>query len=152
MTSSHNDRPNQEGPPHGPGFTVKYGPSKFENSSNRAFENSSTSTTAAGHGSHPTHDNKDVSGVSLPGMRTGPQNDDLEGDKTRPYAEGEVMNAQKEKRHAGWGEEGSFTRDLDRMKREQQLMREEIESERTAGINVDGGAGNRLYNEGLDEA
>ncbi|RFU29194.1 hypothetical protein B7463_g7125, partial [Scytalidium lignicola] len=151
MSTSQNHHSVNTAPPYGPPPAVHYGPSKREVTSNTAFEGTSTSTTAAGHGSHPTHDNKDISSVSLPGVRIGPQNEDLEGDKMRPIDDGQVMNAQLEKKNAGWGEERSLTRDLDKMKREQKSMREEIELERKAGMNVDGGAGNRLQNEGLDQ-
>lgn len=132
--------------------TQSFGPSKREPTSNANFQNTPGSATAVGHGSHPARDNNDITGVSPSGARVGPQNEDLEGDKMRPLGEGQVMDAQLNKEDAGWGEEGSFTHDLDRMKKEQGSKREEIKQERQAGIDIDGGAGNRLQNEGLDQA
>ena len=105
------------------------------------------SATAMGHGQHPPN-LKDDSNAALPGSKVGPQNEDLEGEQMRAPGEGEVMNAQFEKKNAGWGEEGSFTSDLDRQKAEQKSAREGIKEDRSKGVNVDGGAGNRLENEG----
>jgi len=132
--------------------TVRYGPSKREYTSTANSEGTPGSTSAAGHGSHPTNDNNDISGVSPSDVRIGPQNEDLEGDKMRPFGEDHVMHAQLEKEDAGWGEEGSFTENLDRMKREQKSKREETAQERQAGVDIDGGSGKRLQNEGLDQA
>lgn len=106
------------------------------------------SATAAGHGDHPT-DNADESGVEMPSSKMGPPKEDLKGEQMAGYGEGEVMDAQLDKKKAGWGEEGSYTSDLDRQKAEQQSARDEIKSARAAGESVDGGAGGRTQNEGL---
>jgi hypothetical protein len=88
----------------------------------------------------------------MPGSRIGPQQEDLDGEQMRMAGEGQVMNAQFSKQNAGWGEQGSFTSDLDRKKAEQQGAREEIQSERRHGSNVDGGARGRIENEGPSQA
>lgn len=106
------------------------------------------SATAAGHGDHP-NDNADDSNATLPGSKVGPQNEDLDGEQMATYGEGKVMHAQLDKKNAGWGEQDSMTSDIDRMKAEQKGAREDIKEERKAGQSVDGGAGNRLENEGL---
>jgi hypothetical protein len=108
------------------------------------------SATAAGHGDHP-RDNVDDSKVTMPRTRVGPQNEDLEGVKMAPPGDGKVMDAQFSKKNAGWGEEGSLTSHLERQKAEQQDAREQIRSERMSGTNVDGGAGSRTEDEGIDE-
>lgn len=60
------------------------------------------------------------------------------------------MEAQLGKREkGGWGEEESLTSDLDRKKEEQREMREEIKGDRSDGVDVDGGGGGRVQNEGL---
>ena len=106
------------------------------------------SATAAGHGQHPNDKDADVSNVSMPNSRVGPQQEDLDGEQMRAAGEGEVMEAQLDKKNAGWGEQGSLTSDLDRQKAEQQGSREEMK-ERRAGRNVDSGAGGRTENEGI---
>lgn len=106
------------------------------------------SATAAGHGDHPT-DNADESGVTMPSSKIGPPKEDLDGEQMAGYGEGEVMGAQQDKKNAGWGEEGSYTSDLDRQKAEQKDAREEIKRARADGESVDGGAGGRTQNEGL---
>jgi hypothetical protein len=85
----------------------------------------------------------------MPGSKIGPQNEDLDGEQMRASGEGEVMDAQFNKKNAGWGEQGSMTSDLDRQKAEQKGAREEIKAARNEGANVDGGAGNRMENEGM---
>lgn len=107
------------------------------------------SATAAGHGDHP-QDNADDSNARLPGSKVGPQQEDLDGEQMRAPGEGEIMDAQFNKKNAGWGEEASFTSDLDRQKAEQQAKRDEIKARREAGESVDGGAGNRVANEGIN--
>lgn len=106
------------------------------------------SATAAGHGDHP-RDNADDSNATLSGSKVGPQNEDLNGEQMRAPGEGEIMNAQFDKKNAGWGEQNSLTSDLDRQKAEQKEARENIQAQRRGGANVDGGAGNRTENEGL---
>ena len=130
------------------GAGTTFGPTDTSASSTATPAMSAGSATAAGHGSHP-RDNADDSNVRLPGSKIGPQNEDLDGDQMRAVGEGEVMNAQIEKGKAGWGEEGSLTGDLDRMKNEQRGKREEVKEARREGRNIDGGAGNRVENEGL---
>jgi len=61
------------------------------------------------------------------------------------------MDAQLNKKHAGWGEEKDLTSDLDRQKSEQQGAREAIQAERRGGKIVDGGAGVRIESEGLSQ-
>jgi predicted N-acyltransferase len=85
----------------------------------------------------------------MPNTKLGPQNEDLDGEQMRAPGEGEVMDAQFDKKNAGWGEQGSFTSDLDRQKAEQKGAREEVKAARQGGANVDGGVGNRVENEGL---
>lgn len=106
------------------------------------------SATAAGHGDHP-QDNADDSNATLSGSKLGPQNEDLEGEQMRAAGEGEVMNAQFNKKNAGWGEQDSLTSALDRQKAEQKSAREDIKASRQEGANVDDGAGKRAENEGL---
>lgn len=110
---------------------------------------SAGSATAAGHGAHP-RDNADDSNATLSGSKVGPQNEDLDGEQMRAAGEGEVMNAQFDKKNAGWGEENSLTSDLDRQKAEQKGRREDVKEARRGGGDVDGGAGNRVANEGLN--
>merc|ERR1711964_2455 len=109
---------------------------------------SSSTATPAGHGDHP-QDNADDSNAVLSGSKVGPQQEDLDGEQMRATGEGEVMDAQFNKKNAGWGEEGSFTSDLDRQKEEQKGAREEVKAARKEGQSVDGGAGNRVANESL---
>ncbi|KAB8292420.1 hypothetical protein EYC80_008148 [Monilinia laxa] len=106
------------------------------------------SATAMGHGEHPK-DKADDSNARLPSSKVGPQQEDLDGEQMRASGEGEVIGAQFDKKNAGWGEEGSYTSDLDRKKADQKEAREKIKSQREQGIDVDGGAGGRLANEGL---
>ncbi|KAI9744578.1 MAG: hypothetical protein M1818_002107 [Claussenomyces sp. TS43310] len=106
------------------------------------------SATAAGHGQHPK-DNADDSNASLPGSKVGPQNEDLEGEQMRASGEGEVMDAQFDKKNAGWGEQESLTSDLDRKRAEQDGARRKVKASRREGVNVDGGSGGRTENEGL---
>lgn len=107
------------------------------------------SATAAGHGDHP-QDNADDSNASKSTSKVGPQKEDLDGEQMRAPGEGEVMQAQFAKKNAGWGEEGSYTSDLDRQKAEQKGDREDIKAARSVGENVDGGAGGRVANESLN--
>jgi hypothetical protein len=109
---------------------------------------SAGSATAAGHGQHP-RDNADNSNATMPNTKVGPQNEDLNGEQMRAPGEGDVMDAQFNKSNAGWGEEGSFTSDLDRQNAEQQGAREKVQAARKQGVNVDGGAGSRVENEGI---
>lgn len=106
------------------------------------------SATAAGHGQHPA-DKGDDSNASLSSSKYGVQKEDLEGEQMAIYGEDQVINAQLDKRNAGWGEQDSLTGNLDRMKAEQKEKREEVKEQRQQGQSVDGGAGNRLDNEGL---
>lgn len=131
------------------GAGTTFGPNDVQPSSKATAGFSAGSATAAGHGNHP-RDNADDSNVNLPGVRIGPQTEDLEGEKLAPPDEGEVMAAQLDKQNAGWGEEKSFTRKLERQKAEQQEAREQIHDERMSGINVDGAAGRRGIDEGTD--
>ncbi|PBP26273.1 hypothetical protein BUE80_DR002796 [Diplocarpon rosae] len=130
------------------GAGTTYGPGDSKDSSTATPATSVGSATAAGHGDHPK-DNADDSNATLPGSKVGPQQEDLDGEQMRAPGEGEVMDAQFNKKNAGWGEEGSYTSDLDRQKAEQQGAREEIKAARKAGENVDGGAGNRISNENM---
>ena len=82
----------------------------------------------------------------MPGSKVGPQQEDLDGEQMRMAGEGQVMDAQFNKKNAGWGEQDSLTSDLDRKKAEQQGAREEILAERCHRGNVDGGAGRRIEN------
>jgi hypothetical protein len=128
---------------------ARFGPDSNSSAKGTPFQ-SVGSATAAGHGDHP-QDNADVSNVTMPGSKVGPQQEDLEGEQMRMAGEGEVMNAQFDKQNAGWGEQDSLTSDLDRKKAEQQNAREAIQAERRHGRNVDGGAGGRTENEGLSQ-
>lgn len=107
--------------------------------------------TAAGHGDHP-NDHADDSKTTMPSSKMGPPKEDLDGEQMRAPGEGDIMHAQLDKKNAGWGEEGSYTSDLDRMKAEQKGAREEIKEARAGGANVDGGAGGRAGDEGLTQA
>jgi len=111
------------------------------------------SATAYGDGPHPDdRGNTNASNPpSLPNNRIGgTQKEDLEGEQMRAAGEGEVMEAQIGKREkGGWGEEGSLTSDLDRKKEEQREKREAVKAEREEGMDVDGGSGGRVQNEGL---
>jgi hypothetical protein len=127
-----------------------FNPSSNSDAPGTPFQ-SAASATAAGHGSHPK-DNADESNVKLPGSRVGPQQEDLEGEQMRMAGDGQVMDAQFNKKDAGWGEQDSLTSDLDRKKAEQQGARKEVQAERYQGQNVDGGAGGRIENEGLSQA
>jgi hypothetical protein len=130
------------------GAGTTWGPNDTKPSSYATPATSVGSATAAGHGDHPK-DNGDNSNVTLPGSKIGPQNEDLEGEQMRAAGDGEVMDAQVDKKNAGWGEQGSMTSDLDGMKVEQKSAREDVKADRRGGANVDGGAGNRVENEGM---
>ena len=97
------------------GAGTTFGPSDTKSSSTATPATSVGSATAAGHGDHP-QDNADDSNAVLSGSKVGPQQEDLDGEQMRATGEGEVMDAQFNKKNAGWGEEGSFTSDLDRQK------------------------------------
>jgi hypothetical protein len=127
-----------------------FDPTSNSDASSTPFQ-SAASATAAGHGPHP-QDNADESNVSLPGSRIGPQQEDLEGEQMRMAGEDQVMDAQFNKKNAGWGEQDSLKSDLDRKKAEQQGARREIQAERYQGQNVDGGAGGRIENEVMSQA
>jgi hypothetical protein len=131
------------------GAGTTFGPSNVQPSSTATSGFSEGSATAAGHGDHP-RDNADDSNVIIPRVRIGPQTGDLEGEKLAPAGNGKVMAAQLDKQHAGWGEEKSLTRKLEKQKAEQQEAREQIHNERVSGTNVDGGAGRRALDEGAD--
>lgn len=130
------------------GAGTTFGPSDTKSSSTATPATSVGSATPAGHGDHP-QDNADDSNAVLSGSKVGPQQEDLDGEQMRATGEGEVMDAQFNKKNAGWGEEGSFTSDLDRQKEEQKGAREEVKAARKEGQSVDGGAGNRVANESL---
>lgn len=68
----------------------------------------------------------------------------------RAPGEGEVMDAQFDKKNAGWGGQANLTSDLDGQKAEQKSAREDIKAARNGGANVDGGLGRRVENEGLN--
>lgn len=128
-----------------------WGPRDVKSPSTATPANTEAQGTAAGHGQHP-QDNADDSNVTAPGSKIGPQQEDLRGEKADiPPSEGEVMDAQLGKKRAGWGEQESLTSGLDRMKAEQQGAREAIQAQRSGGVNIDEGAGNRVENEGLDQ-
>ncbi|KAH7354649.1 hypothetical protein BKA65DRAFT_604829 [Rhexocercosporidium sp. MPI-PUGE-AT-0058] len=114
------------------GAGTTFGPSDSKPSSTATPATSVGSATAAGHGDHP-QDNADDSNAVLPGSKVGPQQEDLDGEQMRAPGEGEVMDAQFNKKNAGWGEEGSFTSDLDRQKEEQRGAREEVMAKRGRG-------------------
>ncbi|KAF7857967.1 hypothetical protein EAF04_009324 [Stromatinia cepivora] len=125
-----------------------FGPNSGAPSSTATPGMSAGSATAMGHGDHPK-DDADDSNAKLSGSKYGPQQEDLDGEQMRMPGEGEVMAAQFDKKNAGWGEEGSYTSDLDRQKAEQKEAREKIKSQRAEGLDVDGGGGGRLANENL---
>lgn len=129
------------------GAGTTFGPNDTNPSSTATPGMSVGSATAAGHGDHP-QDNADDSNATMPGSKVGPQNEDLNGEQMAAPGEGKVMDAQFDKKNAGWGEEGSFTSDLDRQKAEQKGARDEIKAARQQGVDVDGGAGGRTENEG----
>ncbi|CAG8975528.1 hypothetical protein HYALB_00012243 [Hymenoscyphus albidus] len=131
-----------------PGAGTTYGPKDTKPSSTATPAMSVGSATAAGHGPHP-NDNADESNVTLPNSRVGPQQEDLDGEQMRAPGEGEVMHAQFDKKNAGWGDQKSLTSNLEAQKAEQKGAREEIKAQRNEGANVDGGAGNRVENEGM---
>jgi hypothetical protein len=132
------------------GAGTTFGPNDGAPSSTATPEMSVGSTTAAGHGDHP-QDNADDSNVNMPSSKIGPPQEGLDGEQMRTPGEGDVMDAQFNKKNAGWGEEGSYTSDLDRQKAEQRGAREEIKSARQNGANIDGGAGGRTENESLTQ-
>ena len=131
------------------GAGTTFGPDSTSEPSTATPSMSVGSATAAGHGDHPDDKNADVSNVSLPNSRLGPQQGDLDGEQMRAPGEGEVMDAQLDKKNAGWGEQSSLTSNLDRQKAEQNDSREEIKEQRRAGEKVDGSAGGRVENEGM---
>jgi len=133
------------------GAGTRLGPDSGDSSSGGTPAMSVGSATAAGHGQHP-RDNADDSNAQLTGSKYGVQQENLEGDQMSAPGEGDVMDAQLNKDQAGWGEEESLTSDLDRKKKEQQGAREDVQQGRQQGYNVDGGAGGRVSNEGLNQA
>jgi len=130
------------------GAGTTFGPDDVKPQSEATPATSVGSATAAGHGQHP-QDNADDSSVTMPNSKIGPQKDDLEGGQMAAAGEGDIMDAQINKSDAGWGEQGSLTSDLDRKKAEQRDAREETKAARSHGASVDGGAGNRVENEGM---
>lgn len=133
------------------GAGTSFGPNDGSSSSEATPGYLVGSATAMGHGDHPV-DNADESNVSLPKSKVGPQQEDLDGEQMRSSGEGEVMDAQFDKKNAGWGEQDSMTGDLDRQKAEQKGAREQAKQDRQDGANVDGGAGGRVESEGLSQA
>lgn len=131
------------------GAGTTFGADSGNNASATTPSMSAGSATEAGHGQHPNDKDADVSGVSVPNSRVGPQQEDLEGEQMRAAGEGEVMDSQLNKQDAGWGEQGSLTSNLDRHKAEQKGAREHMKEQRTADRAVDGGSRNRVENEGL---
>ncbi|KAG0647975.1 hypothetical protein D0Z07_5682 [Hyphodiscus hymeniophilus] len=131
------------------GAGTTFGANSGSDSSSATPAMSVGSATAAGHGQHPNDKDADVSNVSMPNSRVGPQQEDLDGEQMRAPGEGEIMDAQLNKKDAGWGEQGSLTSDLDRQKAEQKDAREDMKEARGAGGNVDGGAEGRTENEGI---
>ncbi|PQE08075.1 hypothetical protein CJF31_00008164 [Rutstroemia sp. NJR-2017a BVV2] len=146
MSASQNQSSLNEAPNSTPAGTT-FGANDAKPSSEAKPANTVGSATAMGHGDHPK-DNADDSNAELSGSKYGVQKEDLEGEQMAVYAEGHAMHAQLDKKNAGWGEEGSFTSDLDRQKAEQKEARENIKAQREQGVNIDGGNG-RLQNEGL---
>ncbi len=132
-----------------PGAGTTFGPDSGSDPSSATSAMSAGSATAYGHGQHPDDKNVDVSNVSLPNSRVGPQQEDLDGQQMRAAGEGEIMKAQFNKNSAGWGEQDSLTSDLGRQKAEQKSAREDVEKRRRGGANVDGSAGKRTENEGV---
>jgi hypothetical protein len=130
------------------GAGTSFGPHDGADSSTATPGMSAGSATAMGHGDHPI-DNADDSNAKLSSAHGGPQSEDLQGEQMAAPGEGEVMQAQLDKKNAGWGEEGSYTSDLERQKADQKDAREEIKADRKDGMSVDGGAGGRTQNEGL---
>lgn len=133
------------------GAGTTFGPNDTKTQSEATPGMSVGSATAMGHGDHPV-DNADDSNASLSTSKIGPQKEDLDGEQMGATGEGDVMNAQFDKKNAGWGEQDSMTSDLDRQKAEQKGAREEIQAKRRGGSNVDGGAGGRVESEGLSQA
>jgi len=133
------------------GAGTTFGPNDTNPPSEATPAMSVGSATAAGHGDHP-QDNADDSRTTMSSSKIGPPKEDLDGEQMATLAEGKVMDAQLNKENAGWGEEGSYTSNLDRQKAEQKDAREEIKSARRSGQSLDGGAGARVQNEGLTEA
>jgi hypothetical protein len=131
------------------GAGTTFGPDSTSDPSSATPSMSVGSATAAGHGQHPNDKNADVSNVSMPNSKVGPQQEDLDGEQMRPPGEGEVMDSQLNKNNAGWGEQPSLTSDLDRQKAKQKDARDEVKQRRSAGGNVDSGAGNRTESEGI---
>ncbi|KAH6670433.1 hypothetical protein B0J14DRAFT_628325 [Halenospora varia] len=120
------------------GAGATFGPNDTDDSSKATPATSVGSATAAGHGQHP-QDMGDDSNTILPGSK-----------QMRAPGEGEVMDAQFDKKNAGWGGQANLTSDLDRQKAEQKSAREDIKAARNGGANVDGGLGRRVENEGLN--
>ncbi|KAG9237252.1 hypothetical protein BJ875DRAFT_168078 [Amylocarpus encephaloides] len=130
------------------GAGTTFGPNDTKPSSTATPAGSEGSAAAARHGDHP-QDNADDSNARSSGSKVGPQQEDLDGEQMRAPREGKIMDAQFDKKNAGWGEQNSLTSDLDRQKAEQKSAREGTQAQRKAGADVDGGAGNRNENEGL---
>ena len=133
----------------GRGAGTTFGPDSTNDPSTATLSMSAGSATAAGHGEHPNDKNADMSNVSMPNSRVGPQQQDLDGEQMRAPGEGDVMDSQVNKKNAGWGEQGSLTSDLDRQKAEQTGARENMKEIRRGGADINGGAGNRVESEGI---
>lgn len=133
------------------GAGTTFGPNDVQPSPTAMSGLSKESATAAGHGDH-LKDYADNMDVIMPNLRIDPQNEDLEGEKMAPPGNGKVMAAQLNKSNAGWGQEISFTKELERQKTEQREAREKVRNERMSGTNVDGGAGWRGLDDGTDAA
>ncbi|OBT86017.1 hypothetical protein VE02_05554 [Pseudogymnoascus sp. 03VT05] len=99
--------------------------------------NTTCSTTASGHGSHP-HDHPNNT-HPIPSRRIGPPKSELEGEQMADRGEGAVMDAQLEKKQAGWGGEEELAGGMERKKREQEGERERWGEERRRGKDVGGG-------------
>lgn len=76
------------------GAGTTFGPNDTTSSDAATPGMSVGSATAAGHGSHPDDKDADTRNVTLPGVRGGPQQEDLDGEQMAAPGEGDVMNAQ----------------------------------------------------------
>lgn len=148
-------QPNLDEAYHVPSNPTSKTPSETANPSNNSSSSGPTDTRQAHDISIPrtqTDSNSEGTPSALgqgsdkpdKGESVGRAADELDGEQMRMAGEGDVYQAQLDKGgKGGFGEEQSFTADLDRKKEEQRGMREEIKAERKEKVDVGGALGQR---------
>ncbi|KAK1997948.1 hypothetical protein LX36DRAFT_700631 [Colletotrichum falcatum] len=128
------------------------GRTPFPSSQARSADDAVPSALGAGvHSSGPVdaRERENTAYVSEEASREGPENPNVEAEQMETLAEGKVADAVERKSgtQKAPGQEGvridDFGSGLERKKQEQQAARDAIKEQRSAGIDVDGGMGQR---------